>query len=120
MTGVPASIIASLVLCGCNTALGYAVARWAFQKELNTFLAIVFGSFGVRAILVIAVVWYCLAIINMHQVAFTLSFAISSFVLLMVEILFFHKSYERAKRIVRRPVTDFLKKKYSVFVATTH
>ncbi|MCO6466798.1 MAG: hypothetical protein J5I53_09305 [Bradyrhizobiaceae bacterium] len=97
-------------ICVVNALIGFLVTRWAFQKEMNTFLAIVFGSFGVRAILVIAAVWACIGPLDMHQVAFAITFAISCFVFLMGEILFFHQWFEKQKRQVRPPVSELLKK----------
>lgn len=106
------AVCSAVGLCAINTLVGYVVARSAFGKDLNTFLAMVFGSLGVRAMVVIVAAWYCLSIVGMHQVSFALTFAIVCFVLLMGEILFFHRSYEEAKRRTRRPVTDLLKKKF--------
>lgn len=106
-------VLTALGVCVVNTALGYVVSRVAFGKDLNVFLALVFGSLGIRSIFVMAAAWYFLSIVEMHQVGFALSFAIACFVLLLGEILFFHRSYEVAKRQTRRPVTDLLKKKTS-------
>ena len=93
-----------------NTIIGYIVARVAFGKELNTFLAFVFGSLGVRAVAVVVLAWYCLSVLEMHQVSFALTFSVSTFIFLMGEILFFHRSFEKSKREVRLPASDLLKK----------
>lgn len=111
--GPLAAVLTALGICVINTALGWIVSRVAFGKDLNVFLAMIFGSLGVRAIIVMVSAWFCLSVVNMHQVAFSLTFAISMFVLLLAEIFFFHRSYENAKRQTRRPVTDLLKKKTS-------
>lgn len=104
-----AALIALSIGVG-NTLIGYVVSRLTFGKDLNTFLAFVFGSLGVRAVLVVSLVWYCLAILEVHQVSFALTFSISTFVFLMGEILFFHRSYEQSKRSMRLPVSELLKK----------
>lgn len=104
------SALTAFGICVVNAMLGFIVARWAFGRELNTFLSLVFGSFGVRAILVIGSVWACLGPLNMEQVSFAITFAVSCFVFLMGEILFFHQWFEKQKRQVRPPVTDLLKK----------
>ncbi len=109
-------MIATLTAIGINlvnTLVGYFVARKAFGKELNVFLSMVFGSLGVRAIAVIASAWFCLSVAEMHQVGFALTFAVMGFVMLMGEILFFHRWFEKNKREVRRPVTELLKKNAS-------
>lgn len=105
------AVVAAVAISVVNTLIGYVVARKAFGKELNTFLSMVFGSFAVRAAIVIGLVWYLLSVAGVHQVWFSISFAISCFVALMAEIFFFHHSYETAKRKSVRPVTDLLKKK---------
>lgn len=110
-TGPIIAVVTAIGICVLNTFAGYAVAKNAFGKDLNVFLAMVFGSLGVRGILVLASAWFCLSVLGMHKVAFALTFAIVGFVLLMGEILFFHRSFEQSKRQVRRPVTEFLKKK---------
>ncbi|MFZ9870747.1 MAG: hypothetical protein ACO3I4_03340 [Candidatus Kapaibacteriota bacterium] len=102
--------VTAIAICAVNTALGYVVTKRAFGKELNAFLAVVFGSMAVRGIAVVTAAWYCLSIARMHQVVFSLTFAVVCFVMLMGEILFFHRSYELSKRQVRRPVSDLLKK----------
>jgi len=102
--------LTAIGICAVNTLVGYVVAKKAFGKDLNTFLALVFGSLGVRAVIVIVAAWYCLSIADMHQVTFALTFAIVCFILLMGEILFFHRSFEQSKRQVRPPVSDLLKK----------
>ena len=100
----------AIAICLVNTLIGYVVAKKAFGKELNVFLSLVFGSLGARAIGVLVAAWYCLSIVEMHQVSFALTFAVVCFIFLMGEILFFHNSFEKSKRQVRRPVTDLLKK----------
>lgn len=102
--------VTAIAICAVNTLLGYVVTKKAFGKELNVFLAVVFGSMAVRGIAVVTAAWYCLSIAKMHQVVFSLTFAVVCFVMLMGEILFFHRSYELSKRQVRRPVSDLLKK----------
>lgn len=108
----------AFTICLVNTLVGYVVAKKAFGKDLNVFLGLVFGSLGVRMIMVIAAAWYCLSVVEMHQVGFSLTFAIVCFVMLMGEILFFHRSYELSKREVRRPVTDLLKKNIDKMIAS--
>lgn len=106
-------MVAALTALGINlvnTLVGYVVAKKAFGKDLNVFLSMVFGSLGVRAIVVIASAWYCLSMLEMHQVGFALTFAVMGFMMLMGEILFFHQWFEKSKREVRRPVTELLKK----------
>lgn len=103
------SSLIAVVLCVANTGLGYVIARRAFHAELNNFLAVVFGSLGVRMILVLVAVWYFLAIVQVDQTAFALTFVIAGFLCIMAEAFFFHYSYEKSMR-QRPPVTERLRK----------
>ena len=101
------AIVTALVISAANSVIGYVVAKWAQQKELNTFMGIVFGSLAARALVVVTLAYVCLGVVSMHQVAFALTFSISAFAGLMVEVFFFHFSMERAKeqhlQNVKRP-----------------
>lgn len=109
------AIITALSISVANSWVGYVVAKRAQTKELNSFMGLVFGSLGIRAIIVVTLAYLCLGIVQMNQVAFALTFSISAFAGLMVEVFFFHFSMERAKRQhlsnVNRP---FKKKGYEI------
>lgn len=109
--GPLAAVLVAVGMNILNTAIGYAIAKWSFEKDLNVFLAIVFGSFAVRASVVVACIWLLLSVLGMDLVWFSIAFAISSFVSLMAEIIFFHRSIEKAKRRRYRPAVELLKKK---------
>lgn len=85
------SVLVALGMNVLNTLAGYAIARWAFDKDLNSFLAIVFGSLAGRASILIGLVWLMISVVGMNQVWFSIAFAISSFVALMIEMLFFNR-----------------------------
>ena len=105
------AVITALGISVANSCVGYVVAKRAQQKELNTFMGIVFGSLAARAAAVVTLAYVCLGVISMHQVAFALTFSISSFVGLMVEVFFFHFSMERAKQQHLQNVKRPFKKK---------
>jgi len=105
-------VITAMLLSILNSLAGYLIAKKAFGKSLNTFLSIIFGSLGVRSLVVIVAAWYFLSVVRLHQLGFALTFAISLFVMILGEIFFFHRSFEKNKRQVRRPVTELLKKKW--------
>ncbi len=112
--GTLVAVLTAFVVNAINTLAGMVVAKHALKKDLNVFLAIVFASLAFRAITVIAIAWYFLSIVEMEALSFSLTFAITGFVFLMGEILFFHQSYEKAKYRVRRPVSELIKKKIEV------
>lgn len=101
------AVFTALGISVANSCIGYVVAKRAQQKDLNTFMGIVFGSLAARAAAVVTLAYVCLGVVSMHQVAFALTFSISAFAGLMVEVFFFHFSMERAKQQhlqnVRRP-----------------
>jgi len=90
LKGPLVSVLIALGINILNTVAGYAVARWAFDRDINEFLAIVFGSFALRASIVIGFVWVMLAVVGMDMLWFSITFAIGSFVSLMTEILLFN------------------------------
>jgi len=83
----------------------------AFGKGLNVFLAMIFGSLGLRAIIVMVSAWYCLSVISMHQVAFSLTFAISCFVFLLAEIFFFSSVLRERQAAIAQTGDGSLEKK---------
>lgn len=105
------AIVTALVISAANSVIGYVVAKWAQQKELNTFMGIVFGSLAARALVVVTLAYVCLGVVSMHQVAFALTFSISAFAGLMVEVFFFHFSMERTKQEHLKNVKRPFKKK---------
>lgn len=109
--GTLVAILTAFFIHVVNTTAGVFIARHALKKDLNLFLAIVFGSLAARGVLVIGAAWYCLSTIEMEALSYSLTFAVTGFVFLMGEILFFHQSYEKNKGRVRRPVSRLLKKK---------
>lgn len=101
------AVITALGISVANSSIGYVVAKRAQEKELNTFMGIVFGSLAARAAVVVTLAYLCLGVWSMHQVSFALTFSISAFAGLMVEVFFFHFSMEKAKeqhlQNVKRP-----------------
>ncbi|MFN4908201.1 MAG: hypothetical protein ACK475_06785 [Bacteroidota bacterium] len=92
------AVITALGISVANSWAGYVVSKRAQTKELNSFMGLVFGSLGIRGIIVVTLAYLCLGVLRMHQVAFALTFSISAFAGLMVEVFFFHFSMERTKR----------------------
>lgn len=118
--GVLAGVVVAIGLCLANTVVGYIIARKAFRRELNVFLGMVFGSMAARLAVVVVVVWALISEVGLHQLAFSLTFVIGGFIMIIGEVLFFHTSYERKKYRTRRPVTELLKKKPDLFQFVRH
>lgn len=77
-------------ICLINVLLGCLIARLTFDRKFEKFIGIVIGSMAVRLILSAIVVWFCISVVKVHNVGFSISFCIGSFVFLFVEILYFH------------------------------
>jgi hypothetical protein len=78
---------------------------------MNTFMGMVFGSLALRGLIVVALAYLGLGVVDLHDVAFALTFSISAFVALMVEVFFFHSSMEKQKQHQLRNVKRPIKKK---------
>jgi predicted permease len=91
------AIILAQVVCFINALGGYLIARKAFMKPFEKFVSIVLGSMSLRIMLVGAFSWWALSMMNMPQLAYSLSLAIGVFVYLFVEIMYFHVLSDKIK-----------------------
>lgn len=105
------AVIIALAISISNSLVGYVVAKKASTKEMNSFMAMIFGSLAARGLVVVSLAYVGLAIVDLHKVAFALSFSISAFVALMVEVFFFHSSMEKQKQAQLHSVKTPNKKK---------
>jgi len=97
----------ALAISVSNSLVGYVIAKKASTKEMNVFMAMIFGSLAARGVIVVALAYVGLAVVELHNLVFALTFSISAFVALMVEVFFFHSSTEKQKQFqlqnVKRP-----------------
>ncbi|MCE2756038.1 MAG: hypothetical protein LW818_08645 [Ignavibacteriae bacterium] len=91
------AIILAQVVCLINALGGYLIARKAFMKSFEKFVSIVLGSMSLRIMLVGAFSWWALSMMNMPQLAYSLSLAIGVFIYLFVEIIYFHALSDKIK-----------------------
>lgn len=96
-SSVLTSVLLALIIGITNVGLGYFIARYAFHKSLNMCLGIVLGSMSARFIAVALIAWYCIGVAHFHQIGFAVTFVITTFVLLMAEIISFNNSYNGYK-----------------------
>ncbi len=82
------SVILALSICIINFAAAYFLAMYAMKKEYNNFIKILVGSMAVRYILVSAAVLLILLFIEVNKLYFGLTFLISTFILLLAEIIY--------------------------------
>jgi len=101
------AVIIALAISVSNSLVGYVIAKKASTKEMNVFMAMIFGSLAARGVIVVALAYVGLAVVELHNLVFALTFSISAFVTLMVEVFFFHSSTEKQKQFqlqnVKRP-----------------
>ena len=77
-------------ICIVNVLLGCLIARLTFHRKFEKFVGIVIGSMGARLIISAIIVWFCISVVRVNNVGFSISFCIGTFVFLFVEILYFH------------------------------
>ncbi len=82
------SVIAAFTLCLINVSAGLAVIRFAFQRKKEKFIPVVLSSMIIRYVIVTVAVWFCLKILEMHQLGFSLTFLVTTFILIILEILY--------------------------------
>ena len=101
------AVIIALAISVSNSLVGYVIAKKASTKEMNVFMAMIFGSLAARGVVVVVLAYVGLAVVELHNLVFALTFSISAFVALMVEVFFFHSSTEKQKQFqlqnVKRP-----------------
>ncbi len=105
------AVVIALAISVANSSIGYLVSKRASMKEMTTFMVMVFGSMAARALVVFALAYYLIGVLDTHKVAFALTFSISSFVVLMVEVFFFHSSMEKQRNDLLQNVKQPSKKK---------
>lgn len=91
------AIILAQVVCFINALGGYLIARKAYMKPFEKFVSIVLGSMSLRIMLVGAFSWWALSMMNMPQLAYSLSLAIGVFIYLFLEIMYFHVLSDKIK-----------------------
>lgn len=75
-------------ICLANALILIIIVRFNINKNWKKFNNIVFGSMVVRYFIVAGIIWLCLKIFQLHPTAFSLTFLISCFVFIFVEILY--------------------------------
>ncbi len=70
-----------------NALAAIIIAIKAQKKETKKFNKIIFGSMVVRYFINVIAVWFCLKVLNLMPLPFALTFMISTFVLILIEII---------------------------------
>lgn len=84
------AVIAAILLCLINVSIAIIVINRAFKKDPKESTKIVLASMVIRFFSMIILIWVGVELLNLHAFAFSLTLLISSFILLIAEILYVH------------------------------
>jgi len=90
------AIIIAVSLTILNLIISIVIVNYAMKTDWNRLYKLVFGSMVAKYFVTAFLVWICLKYLDIDQFAFAITFLISTFVLIFVEILFIHN---RAKSL---------------------
>jgi hypothetical protein len=91
------AILIALSLTMLNAVSSLLISNHALKQTWKKFNKLVFGSMVIRYFLTAALVWFCLQYLDLHKLAFALTFLVSTFILIFVEILFIHNKSKSFK-----------------------
>ena len=85
------AVINGVLLSGANFSLSVLVALLAYRGIFKNFNNIVLLSMLIRYLIVASIVWYGLSVYSKPEAMdFGLSFMISTFIFILLEIIIFH------------------------------
>ena len=84
------SALIGLMLCAINVSAGWLIAHYSFKRKFEKAIGIVIGSMVARMAIMLAIAAYVIAAAQIDILAFSLAFGVGNFILLFVEILYFH------------------------------
>ena len=91
------SFLWAFLICLLNTIAAVITARVGLKKDSKNFSRIVFGSLVIRYFLVSAAVLFVLLFVNINKLVFGLTFLISTFILILSEILYLNNRADLLK-----------------------
>lgn len=84
------AILIAVSLTIFNLIVSIAIVNYSMKKDWNHLYKLVFGSMVAKYFLTGFFVWMFLKYFDLDKFAFAITFLISTFVLIFVEILFIH------------------------------
>ena len=82
------SVFIAIGLCFANISAGLVVIRQAYKGKKEKFIQKVLYSMIIRYVIVTVAMWFCLKILELDKLGFSLTFLISTFILIIAEILY--------------------------------
>jgi hypothetical protein len=84
------AMFSAIAISIINAAVAVIIIKIALKKDWKKFNKLVFGSMVVRYFLILITLWICYQVFDLDKFTFSLTFILSTFVLLFLEILFLH------------------------------
>jgi hypothetical protein len=84
------AIFSALIISFLNAVAAFIIIKIALKKDWKKFNKLVFGSMVIRYFIIMIVLWLCYEVFDLDKFAFSLTFMLSTFVILFSEIIFLH------------------------------
>ncbi len=84
------SVIIGFLICLANALAAAMLIIRAYRGPEEKIIRKVLGGMVVRYFCVTILLWFCLTFLELHRLAFALTFLVSTFVLIILEILYFN------------------------------
>ncbi|MBI5324663.1 MAG: hypothetical protein HZB41_05235 [Ignavibacteriae bacterium] len=91
------SFLLAVLICLANSIAAMFTARIGLKKDNKSFSRIIFGSLVIRYILVSAAILLILLFVELNKFIFGLTILISTFILIISEILYLNNRAELLK-----------------------
>ncbi len=92
------AIIIAFAITFLNALSLFIIYNIALTKDWGGFNKLIFGSMVIRYAVTSGLVWFCVSYLELNVLAFALTFLISTFFLLIAEILIIHKKSLNVKK----------------------
>lgn len=92
------AILIALSLTIFNAVTSLIIVKIAINKDWKSFNKLIFGSIAIRYFLTAGLVWFFVVYLELHTLAFALTFLVSSFFLLIAEIILIHRKKQNMIR----------------------
>jgi hypothetical protein len=84
------AILIAVSLTILNLIFSIVIVNYAMKTDWNRLYKLVFGSIVAKYFVTAFLVWICLKYLDLDKFAFAITFLISTFIMIFVEILFIH------------------------------
>jgi hypothetical protein len=82
------SILIALLITFLNSVASLLIAIYGYKKNYNKFTTIVFASMVIRFFIAAFFIWFGFVILKLDKLAFGMTFILSTFIFIFIEILY--------------------------------